>query len=158
MHGKLAAINRAKTLLITSLENLLISTAMHPKYFLLVAISLLLKLAVCSLEVTSSGDAEQEKDLFCRRVEYKVNLDKYDVFSSVVYPRTVDIGACEGSCSHINFINYYHLFRYFDQDQQPSSCCVPMKFKSLQMLFTLPDKGTVIETVEDAIVDQCGCY
>ena len=77
-------------------------------------------------------------------------------YSFILFPRTVDIGACVGSCSAARINNHYDLLRKLTGKKAEEPCCVPTKFEPV-VLATSINSNMRLNTVDNLKVSKCGC-
>jgi hypothetical protein len=91
---------------------------------------------------------------------------------NVVFPTNFNINTCAGECSqsihpsavqHSALIYYLHTRNRNDilglyQNAQWKHCCVPAKYRSIEVLVRLPRNEVRIVRVRDISVEQCACY
>lgn len=88
-----------------------------------------------------------------------------------LFPRTIDINVCGGECTNQHPIGAPQhsivLYYLYTRGRRPphsnnhnvewSQCCVPVKYKSLEVLFSLPNEVMEIILLKNLSVESCSC-
>ena len=125
-------------------------------------------------EIRGSTDDRRRRDVAppkmpdinkaCRKKDMNITSMDLTSFAKIVFPRYFNAYQCSGNCSvteKTKFINHSILRALVLKKKGITSvgepCCVPTKLKSIALIFSTDNGGFVMSTVEDMIVEKCGC-
>ena len=128
-------------------------------YIAAVLATVMLQLNICTaLSVPEELTKNTTNSTGCSVKYHEVELkdDPFvEGFGKIVYPATVTLGVCEGSCAgNSTLYNYLHSRIVGDAEE---ARCVPTEYHSLAVLALTDDGEYRIHIVEKANVVQCGC-
>ena len=126
----------------------------------------------------STGNSSEPLNHRCGKHNLEISLDTFNEIwhigrpnQDAIYPRRFDISICAGGCStsvplsnaQHSFIAYYlhaqgrsEVIQY--RNAQWGECCAPVKYKSIETLFTIEENNEVrIVRIQDMSVEQCSC-
>lgn len=103
----------------------------------------------------------------CRRRNFLVNFK--DIFGEnnfVIAPERYDAYYCQGRCPNSIYDGLNATFHAVIQTTQnsidsslvPAACCVPTTLKSLRLLYFDRNGHAKLVTINNMIVDGCGCH
>ncbi|XP_006835919.1 PREDICTED: nodal homolog [Chrysochloris asiatica] len=105
-----------------------------------------------------------DRSQLCRKVKFQVDFNQIGWGSWIIYPKQYNAYRCEGECPNpvgdefhpTNHAYIQSLLKHYQPHRVPSTCCVPVKTKSLSMLYV--ENGRVLlDHHKDMIVEECGC-
>ncbi|KAJ7380990.1 hypothetical protein OS493_004584 [Desmophyllum pertusum] len=113
---------------------------------------------------TPPAKVEEEVD-GCQKEDMIVHTADLGLFAKVIKPESFNAFQCKGRCSltqRKKFINHSLLKAIVKKKKgiktEGEACCVPTKLRPKYFLFYIENRGYVIRTFKDMIVEDCGCY
>ncbi|OCT70188.1 nodal homolog 4-B [Xenopus laevis] len=100
----------------------------------------------------------------CRRVDFFVDFKQIGWDSWIIHPVKYNAYRCEGECPSPvnesvkpnNHAYMQSLLNYYVKGKAPSVCCVPIRMRSLSMVYYDHD-DIAFQNHEGMIVEECGC-
>lgn len=102
----------------------------------------------------------------CRKVDMMVNSSDLGLFVSVLYPQNFNAYQCKGKCDlkqRHKFINHSLVKAFLNSKNKSNTtdatetCCVPVKFRRMSVLYFAGEGSVVKSNLNDVIVEECGC-
>lgn len=92
----------------------------------------------------------------CQKKGWTVNFKSLHWDKFIITPDGFVAHDCSGKCmnSHSDLINHVKLLRIFNK--RPS-CCIPVEYLPLPIMFYDKWRNVVIKNYENMIVSKCGC-
>lgn len=105
---------------------------------------------------TDSSKPEESTEISCQRTEWNIDFSKLSWDSFIISPRNFTTYDCSGKCGNsfeesINHVKLLNIFR------KRSSCCVPIEYEALPIMYYDKYDNVVIKNYDNVIVTSCGC-
>jgi len=115
-------------------------------------------------DVTPPPPKMAESKNVCRREDLIVGSKNLTEYVKIIYPRSFNAYQCTGKCSETdkaNFVNHSILKSLVLQvkgiKSEDKPCCAATKLKPISIIYRT-DNGFMIRTVQNLIVEECGCH
>jgi len=115
-------------------------------------------------DVTPPPPKMAESKNVCRREDFIVGSKNLTEYVKIIYPRSFNAYQCTGKCSETdkaNFVNHSILKSLVLQvkgiKSEDKPCCAATKLKPISIIYRT-DNGFMIRTVQNLIVEECGCH
>ncbi|XP_064623544.1 derriere protein-like [Lineus longissimus] len=101
----------------------------------------------------------------CHMRPYKIDFRTIGWSDWVLAPVRYEANRCYGECpfpitEYLNGTNHailQTLFHSHDDDIAPETCCVPVDYKSISILYIDHEENVVLRKYKDMVVTSCGC-
>lgn len=123
---------------------------------------------------TSTENSTEVLNQGCTKHNLQISLETFNKIwrlghssQLALYPPNIDINVCGGQCQHNvplssaqhSIVLFYLAIRHSPpyDNVEWSQCCAPVKYKNLEVLFTLPNDEMRIVLLKNLSVERCSC-
>ncbi|KAG5892795.1 hypothetical protein JTB14_032669 [Gonioctena quinquepunctata] len=93
----------------------------------------------------------------CHKKEWSVNFRNLGWDQVIISPEGFAAYDCAGKCSKSTDENQWNHAKILSISQKRSPCCVPVKYRSMPIMYFDKFDNIVIKNYDNIIVDECGC-
>ncbi len=108
----------------------------------------------------------EQEDNGCRKVDFIVHTKDFGSSTKSIRPESFNAYQCKGKCSLTpkkKFVNHSLLKAFLKIKKgiktDGEACCIPTKLRPMSFIYHSEERGSlVMDTYQDMIVEECGCY